>query len=153
MVPSKSKFIALLVCFALSVRIVNAQVFENSAGQMDRKFLYEVKQIDEFFERFNDDTASFIRKMYRSYRVKFNIERQQLIKSLFNYQSVAWRQTAIDSFVRAAMLVQMPSRTNFYGDKWYAEVLCRFVYNSEEIEIPIVLRVITDDMKRSKWVM
>jgi len=120
---------------------------------MEKKFVYEVKQIDEFFERFNDDSSSFIRKIYKSYRVKFNIDRQNLIKSLFNYQTKSWGQSSIDSFVNTAITTQLPSKNNFYGENWFAEVSCRFNYNSIEIEIPVILRIITDERKRSKWVI
>lgn len=129
------------------------QVFENSAGAREKRFIYEVKQIDEFFERFNDDSSSFIRQVYKSYRTKFNVDRAALIKSLFNYQSKTWSESSIDSFVRTALNTQMPSRNNFYGENWFAEAFCKFVYRSAEVEIPVILRIDTDEQRRSKWII
>lgn len=130
-----------------------AQDFENSAGQREKIFVYRVKQIDEFFERFNNDTSSFIREVYRSYGIKFNIDRPTLIRSLFNYRTNTWLQSSIDSFVNKALSTQMPSGRNFYGDDWYAEANCKFRHHSVEIEIPVILKIQTDDQGRSKWVI
>jgi hypothetical protein len=130
-----------------------SQVFENTAGAREKRFIYEVKQIDEFFERFNDDSSSFIREVYRSYRTKFNIDRASLIKSLFNYETKTWSQGIIDSFVNTALSTQMPSRNNFYGENWFAEAGCKFLYQSVEIEIPVILRIFTDEQRRSRWVI
>ena len=63
---------------------MEAQVFTNDAGAREKHFIYEVKQIDEFFERFNDAPNSFLRSVYKARHIKFNIDRQQLIRSLFN---------------------------------------------------------------------
>ena len=129
------------------------QVFENSAGAREKRFIYEIKQIDEFFERFNDDSTSFIREVYKSYHTKFNVDRAALIRSLFNYQSKTWNKGSIDSFVSTALLTQMPSRNNFYGENWFAEVNCKFIYQSAEIEIPLIMQIHTDQQRRSKWVI
>lgn len=145
----------LLVCLYLYGFTLNgySQVFENDAGQREKLFIYKVKQIDEFFERFNNDTVSFIRRLYKMRGVKFRIERPALIKSLFNYETHSWPNGVIDSFVKKAMMVQMPSAANYYGDDWFAEVICRFNYNNSEIEIPVILRTDTDRYKQSKWMI
>lgn len=129
------------------------QVFENSSGAREKRFIYEIKQIDEFFERFNDDSSSFIREVYKSYHTKFSVDRASLIRSLFNYQSKTWSKGSIDSFVSTALLTQMPSRNNFYGENWFAEVNCKFFYHATEIEIPLIMQINTDEQRRSKWVI
>jgi hypothetical protein len=145
------KKIKAFICLPFIFNCLYSQVFINDAGQREKHFIYEVKQIDEFFERFNNDTASFIKGVYKSYKVKYNLDRPKLIKSLFNYETKAWDPATINLFVTAAMQVQMPNRYNFYGDDWFAEANCKFKYNATTIEIPVILKIITDDTKRSKW--
>jgi hypothetical protein len=132
---------------------LSGQVFVNSAGAREKHFVYEVKQIDEFFERFNDDPNSFIRKEYDSYHIKYNLTRAQLIKSLFNYEGRSWDSTLINEFVQTAVNVNRPLLLDFYGDGWFAEANCRFEYNATVIEIPIILRIEADAHKRAKWMI
>jgi len=129
---------------------IHSQVFENDAGHREKLFIYKVKQIDEFFERFNDDTASFIRRLYQTRGVTFKIDRPALIKSLFNYETRSWPNGAIDSFTKKAMGT---STVTYCGDDWFAEVVCQFEYNNSTVEIPVILRTDTDPYKRSKWMI
>jgi hypothetical protein len=130
-----------------------AQRFENNSGEREKHFVYQVKQIDEFFERFNDDPNSFIRDVYKDYKVAFKLDRNKLIRSLFNYESKNWNQVQIDAFIERALKVEMPSGKDWYGENWFAEANCRFQYNTLEIDIPVILKIITDEQKRSKWVI
>ena len=138
----------VLVCDQAS-----AQVFVNNAGAREKHFVYEVKQIDEFFERFNDDSSSFIRREYESYHKKFNLTREQLVRSLFNYETHNWDSSLIDEFVQAAVNMNKPQLLDFYGNDWFAEANCKFEYNGSVIEIPIILRIEADARKRSKWMI
>ena len=145
-----------IVCFAFCSFLfcsMRAQVFTNDAGAREKHFVYEVKQIDEFFERFNNDTGSFIRKAYKMYRVKYNIDRPKLIKSLFNYDTKSWDQSVIENFVKDVTLVHDPYKLNFRADGWFAKANCKFQYNGTATDIPIVLRIISDSKGRSKWVI
>ncbi|MEO8771060.1 MAG: hypothetical protein ABI402_13260 [Ferruginibacter sp.] len=144
-------------CLAASFLILHvclqAQEFKNDAGEKEKHFINQVKQIDEFFERFNDDSNSFVREVYKSYKTKFKIDRKTLIKSLFNYEGKSWNNVLMDSFIKKAMFVKMPTGKNWYGENWFAEANCKFQYNSSVIEIPVILRIMTDEKKRSKWVI
>ena len=132
---------------------VSAQVFENNAGAREKHFVYEVKQIDEFFERFNDDPNSFIRREYDSYHKKFNLSREQLVRSLFNYETHSWDSVQLDEFVGTVLNVNKPLLLDFYEKGWFAEATCKFEYNATVIEIPIILRIEADASKRSKWMI
>jgi len=142
-----------LLFFSFPVCHLQAQVFTNDAGAREKHFIYEVKQIDEFFERFNNDTGSFIRKAYKNYHVKYTIGRPKLIKSLFNYETKTWDQAVINDFVKEVTLPQNPDKLNFQAEGWFAEARCKFQYNGAVIDIPIILRIITDNRKRSKWMI
>ncbi|MBC7902140.1 MAG: hypothetical protein H7Y27_01895 [Gemmatimonadaceae bacterium] len=133
--------------------MLRSQVYQNDAGSKAKHFLYEVKQINEFFERFNNDTASYIREIYRDKGVKFRVQRPALIRSLFNTETRQWNKSTVDSFVTNALQVEMPNKRRFYGGNWYAEASSLFEYNGETIVIPIILAIDTDDRNRSKWLI
>src|SRR5450432_2151980 len=101
--------IFFICSFSLLKTFLYSQVFTNDAGAREKHFVYEVKQIDEFFERFNNDSSSFLREVYKSYHVKYKIGRAKLIKSLFNYETKSWDHAILDSFVQAAMKIKMPN--------------------------------------------
>ncbi len=144
---------ACLLSFVLSFCSIHAQVFTNDAGAREKHFVYEVKQIDEFFERFNNDTGSFIRKAYKTYGVKYKLDRPKLIKSLFNYETKTWDKALIDNFVKDVTAAQNYSLLNFLAAGWFAEAHCKFQYNGAVTDIPIILRITTDENRRSKWMI
>lgn len=140
-------------CSLFVVLNLHSQVYTNDAGTREKHFIYEVKQIDEFFERFNNDTGSFIRKAYKNYKVKYNIDRTKLVKSLFNYETKSWDLALIDSFVKDINASPVSGKLSFQAEGWYAEANCKFQYNGSVTDIPIILRISTDSRKRSKWVI
>ena len=144
-----------LIVFSLSLFFckVSGQVFVNDAGTREKHFVYEVKQIDEFFERFNNDSNAYIRKVYNTYHVKFKLDRNALIKSLFNYETQSWDSATINSFVDLVTNPDKPLRLDFYHGNWFAEANCTFQYNSSTIQIPIILRISTNEDGGAKWVI
>ena len=143
--------VTYIFCFH-SVR-VTAQAIVNDAGEREKHFIYEVKQIDEFFERFNDDNNSFVRKVYAKYHIRYNLSRASLIKSLFNYETKSWNAEEIDRFVSTATNEHHPKKLDFYSSDWYAEAKCKFKQNENIIDITLILKIDTQSMKRSKWVI
>jgi hypothetical protein len=89
------------------------QEYVNDDASREKHFVYEVKQIDEFFERFNDDSSSYIRKVYKIYHQQFKPDRTILIKSLFNYETQAWDSTLINDFVRFRFYRTTGAGSNF----------------------------------------
>ena len=77
----------IFIFFSICQHRLFSQVYSNNDGAKEKHFIYEVKEIDEFFERFNDEPNSFLRGVYKARHVKFNIDRQRLIRSLFNYEN------------------------------------------------------------------
>jgi hypothetical protein len=142
--------VLLLLCIAEGTR---AQVFSNDAGSREKHFIYEVKQIDEFFERFNNDTGSFIRKVYKLYGTRYTADRGKLLKSLFNYETQSWNQSLIANFVRDITAGGKTRQIDFRANGWFAEAHGKFQYNGSFIDIPLILRISTDAAHRSKWVI
>ncbi|MEP6749363.1 MAG: hypothetical protein ABJB86_16630 [Bacteroidota bacterium] len=145
--------LTFLLFFSLLILNADAQVFSNDAGAREKKFLYEVKQIDEFFERFNNDTSSFIRQAYKTHHVQYKLDRSALIKSLFNYDSQTWNQAMINDFVNDAVLTTNPQKIDFRAAGWFAQANCKFQYNGTPISIAVILRIITDGKRRSRWMI
>ncbi len=119
----------------------------------EKHFVYEVKEIDEFFERFNDERGSFIRGVYKAHHVKFNISRQRLIRSLFNYENMLKDSVLIDKFVSEVTKKKKPIYLDYYGDDWYAELTCKFRYNASVIVIPVIVKMEMVQNKGSKWMI
>ena len=150
----KLKYVLYMVLLqGIGLHPCPAQVYTNDAGAREKHFIYEVKQIDEFFERFNDDKDSFIRKTYQSYNTPYTIKRADLVRTLFNYETHNWDTAVIDSFIAFVTNKKNPSLLNFYGSGWYAEALCRFQYQGSEIEVPVILRIDAGKDNRSKWMV
>ncbi|PWT77560.1 MAG: hypothetical protein C5B59_03525 [Bacteroidetes bacterium] len=145
-------FCILFSC-CISQRQLFGQVYSDNDAAKEKHFIYEVKEIDEFFERFNDDPGSFIRVALKIYRSKIHVDRQRLIKSLFNYEGKAWDPGIINKFVGEVTDKKSPLYLDFYGDDWYAEVECKFKYNSSSIVIPIIMKIEMAQNKGSKWMV
>jgi len=144
----------IFISFFICQHRLFSQVYSNNGGVKDKHFIYEVKEIDEFFERFNDDPRSFLRDVYKAHHVNFNIDRQRLIRSLFNYENMTKDSVIIYKFISEVTKKKKPIYLDFYGDNWYAELTCNFKYNSSSsIVIPIIMKIERTENKGSKWMI
>jgi hypothetical protein len=152
---SKAYVLKLLffVSFSICQHRLFSQVYSNNDGTKEKHFIYEVKEIDEFFERFNDDPGSFIRSVYKDHHTKFNINRQQLIRSLFNFENTSLDSVIISKFISEVTRKKKPIYLDFYGDNWYAELTCKFKYNASSIVIPVIMKIEVIPNKGSKWMI
>jgi hypothetical protein len=146
------KFLIFISLFICQNRLFS-QIYSITDDAKEKHFIYEVKEIDEFFERFNDDPGSFIRGVYKARHIKFNINRQQLIRSLFNYENISWDSVTTNNFISEVTNKKKPVHLDFYGDNWYAELTCKFKYNSSSIEIPVIMKIEVTQNKGSKWMI
>jgi len=143
----------IFISFCICQHRLHAQIISNDNGASDKHFIYEVKEIDEFFERFNDAPNSFLRSVYKARHIKFNIERQQLIRSLFNDENKSLDSMMITQFISDVTRKKKPLYINFYGGNWYAELTCKFRYNGTSIFIPVFMKIETAPNKGSKWMI
>jgi hypothetical protein len=130
-----------------------SQVYSNNDRAKEKHFTAEVKEIDEFFERFNDDPDSYIRAVYKHHHVQFNITRRRLIRSLFNYENQRWDSMTIRMFISDVTNKKKPVYLDFYGNDWYAELICRFDFHGSTILIPLIMKIETTQNKGSKWMI
>ncbi len=143
----------ILISFFLCQHRLFCQVYSNNDGASDKHFIYEVKEIDEFFERFNDAPNSFLRGMYKARHIKFNIDRQRLIRSLFNEENRSLDSFMINQFISEVTRKKKPVYLDFYGGNWYAELACKFRYNASSIVIPVIMKIEMNQNKGSKWMI
>jgi hypothetical protein len=143
----------IFISFSFCHHRLYSQVISNNGGAKEKHFVYEVKEIDEFFERFNDERGSFIRGVYKAHHVKFNIPRQRLIMSLFNFENTSKDSVLINKFVSDVTKKKKPIYLDYYGDDWYAELTCKFKYNSSSIVIPVIMKIEMTQNKGSKWMI
>ncbi len=143
----------IFISFSICHYRLFSQVISTNDNSKEKHFVYEVKEIDEFFERFNDEKGSFIRGVYKAHHVEFNIPRQRLILSLFNYENMTKDSLMINNFISDVTKKKNPIYLKYYGDDWYAELTCRFKYNAASIEIPVIMKIEMTQNKGSKWMI
>jgi len=144
----------LLLVFAIgSSHSVCSQVVSTMPATQTSEsfFLYEVKLVDEFIERFNDDPASYIRTQCRAlYGTDSMITRPRMLRSLFDKKQ-NWG-SELQSFVRDITDASRPQYLSFTDSNWYAEANCIFLYNGKKTQIHLLLHIKTAD-NASKWMI
>ncbi len=131
-------------------------VFSQVVGTMPTRasesfYLYEVKLIDEFIERFNDDPSSYIRQQCISlYGTDSIINRRGMLRSLID-KARPW-SADLDAFISEITKTGSPQFLSFTDSSWYAVATCVFLYNKKPVEIPLVLHIKTTD-GGSRWMI
>lgn len=118
----------------------------------EANFLYEVKVIDEFIERFNDDPSSFLRKEYLRLGKPINFSRQQLVEYLFE-KPVTPADGLVMKFVGQVIDSAHPQKLRFHDTDWYAEVMCGFSAGGKHIDIPLVMQIMPDTNRSVRWMI
>lgn len=142
---------ACLLCIFLLCTGAYAQT-EEFPGE--ENFVYQVKQVDEFIDRFNNADFSLIKKYLKD---KYNIEevsRSELIKSLFNHADTSWNKDDVVQFLADVTENKPPPYLDFYDDNWYAELDCMATYKGKTENFTLVLKIETIEATgASKWVI
>lgn len=139
------KYVLLLLLLNCAVpRQATAQAVNTIADhtKVNSNFLYEVKLIEEFIERFNDVPASYIRTQCRLlYGTDTMITRTRLLKSLLNKKQSWSADTTL--FIKEITDARQPQYINFTDSTWYAEANCAFLYRNQQVMIPLILHIST----------
>lgn len=143
----------LLAGFALLLtRALAGQEIESNSKR-ELNFVFEVKQIDEFFERFNNEENSLLASYVKVKYPEIGMNRESLIKSLFNSENSGSVSDTIQEFCRQVTDTMRPEYLNFYGGEWYAEALCKFRLNGQSIDVAVLLRIEQEANGGAKWVI
>jgi len=119
----------------------------------DRNFVMEVKQIDEFFERFNDAPHTLLRQYLGRKFPGAHIERVALLKSITNRECHHWDTTGLESFYRFVTDKRRPAYLDFEAGGWFASVVCRFRYKNKPVDVQLVLNIRREKNGGTSWVI
>jgi hypothetical protein len=126
-----------------------AQIFQD---EVTANFAYQVKQIDEFIERFNNKDKTLIKQYVQKLDTAARFKRENLIKSLFNASDTSWKKEEILRFIGQVTDNAKPTYLNFFDNHWYAEVNCAAVYKGKPTPITLILKMQREKNGMSKWI-
>ena len=143
--------VSILLCCYTATAQTNQQI-----GQIvyDESLFYsEVKQVNQFFRRFNnEENAMGVRYAENAPEFRSNEMRKPYLVSLFDRQGFSIPAEVRDAFIKEVTADEKPLFLDFYGDKWYAELTTKFLWNGEERTILLYLKLEPEHLGY-KWVI
>ncbi len=133
----------------LSLSALNAQSMGTDWDQEKEAFV--VKQYEEFVERFNFDSDAVIVKWFQENYPGHELDRDMLLRSLFNLEDPEWDPSVVDQFIEQMIDEDDPVFIDFYDESWYAEVSCLFEYNRRQYPGSLILQSKKYGNNSSKW--
>ncbi len=131
---------------------VSTPIFaQNFEKEFETIFAWEVKQVDEFIERFNNNDKTLIKKYSAENGNAKDFTRERMIKSLFDAQGKSWKPEEINQFIKQS--IDKPVFLDFYNKDWYAKVTCSVNWNGKAQDLVMVLKVQVLPDSASKWII
>lgn len=119
----------------------------------EENFEWQVKQIDEFMERFNNADYTPIRHFLKEEYDIEEIDRSDLLKTLFNLKQ-GWNKNHVMQFLKEVTQSKVPPYLDFYDKDWYAELDCKGTYMGKQRNFTLVLSIYLNARTRgAKWVI
>lgn len=143
------KVIVWLLAF-FAFHPVFSQIFQD---EVTANFAYQVKQIDEFIERFNNKENTLIKQYVKKKDTTAQFKREQMIKGLFNASDTSWKKAEILQFIGQVSNAEDPVYLNFFDANWYAEVNCAASYKGKPTTITLILKIQREKNGMSKWIV
>jgi hypothetical protein len=141
-------FIIFLVLFVPKLSVAQGAAIK----ELDDKFAWEVKQIDEFIERFDAADSTLIQE-YNIKNKMAPLTRTNLIKSLFNYERKDWNFTELTAFLHQVDNRAAPVMLSFTDDKWFANVSCSVTQDGKPKTVMLKLKIQKMPAQSFKWVI
>jgi hypothetical protein len=107
----------------------------------DYYYLYRVKQIDEFTERFNDISTTVRKQHFEEFKRKNQLSHKQMVESLFNKQNSKISLSAIDSFSDFVCDSSLTHPLSLEDTSWYAEAKAKFIYKNKKMLLTLFFHV------------
>ncbi len=127
--------------------------FSQILDPTEYNFAFQVKQVDEFIERFNGDTSTLLYE-YRSQKFpNKQMDREIMIKTLFDNMKGDWNFNLVKAFIKEVTDPEKPIYISFYDDDWYALLECNILYKGRKEKAIITLAVEKEEDYSSKWVI
>lgn len=119
----------------------------------EERYLLEVKQVDEFIERFNYDHSTLVIRYLHERFPGQSLSRKELVLSLFNYGYAHWDTVMVRAFVNRVTQAQDPVYLSFYDEDWYAELVCDVMYRDVPRKATLVMQIQQDKQGGASWVI
>lgn len=117
-------------------------------------FAWQVKQIDEFMDRFNNADYTPIRRYLKEEYNLNEVSRLDLVRSLFNLEKDDWDQEEVVRFLSQINDSVPPPYLDFYDQDWFAELDCQGEYKNRPVDFTLILSLQVDDStKASRWII
>ena len=128
-------------------------VAQSSVKEYGVYFAWQVKQVDEFIERFNGSQDSFISEYLKKNNPTVHLTREKMIKGLFNAKGSGWNYEQIKSFIKQVDNAANPQYLDFDGTNWFAKVSCNVLYNKKPCVAIFIMKINKLENGSSKWVI
>jgi hypothetical protein len=147
------KRFAFIIAWAVAITgHVHGQTTAMNSNR-ERNFVFEVKHLDEFFERFNNEKNTMLRKYVQQKFPGIVIDRLSLVKGLFNKANTAWNPADLKTFSTQVTDTAHPVFLDFEDKDWFASTTCRFRYHGKPIDVTLVLKIQQEANGGMKWVI
>lgn len=138
----------ILIWCLLSLQPAQSQVL----AAEEELFAFRVKQLDEFFERFNNQ-ETLITKYVAEANPGAQLSREVLLKSLFNLSSTQLTQELALDFIETINNPENPVFLNFSDKDWYAAVNCSVLHEDKHQNILLIMKIQKEADGGLKWVI
>jgi hypothetical protein len=150
---------SLLLLFVVTASSCQVEAQSDGVASPDRfdpfeaPFVAKVKQIDEFFERFNNDEQTLLRTYLAEHQPGREISREEMIRTLFDAENERWNQQDIEAFIETVTEEKRPVMLDLYDPEWFAEVDCRVRYAEQVEYLTLILQIQREGPYAAKWVI
>jgi hypothetical protein len=120
----------------------------------EENFAWQVKQIDEFMDRFNNADYTPIRQHVKNQYKINDVNRTDVLRSLFNLEKKDWNKPDIVRFLNEVSDSLPPPYLDFYDHDWYAELRCQGLLHGKKVFFTLVLSIELDETTGgSRWII
>ncbi|MEM6844451.1 MAG: hypothetical protein AAF944_20280 [Bacteroidota bacterium] len=138
----------------LLVFLTQASFAQDILFPYQENFAWQVKQIDEFMDRFNNSDYTPIRRYLRKEYDMDEVSRLDLVRSLFNMEKQDWNQAQVVQFLSQVNDSLPPPYLDFYDQDWFAELDCAGKYQNQPVDFTLTLSLQVDEhTKASRWII
>ena len=142
-----------LFCFMIFILVSNYAHGQSYEKEFKVYFAWEVKQLDEFIERFNDDEFTFIKGYIKKTEGITNMSREVMIKKLFNTGRTNWNYNEISTFIKQVNDKESPQFLDSEKGEWFANVRCITEFNGKPMNVLLKLKLKSLVNGGAKWVI
>lgn len=144
----------LLILLTFSTIMTRAQIVPANMSKDELVYLYNVKTIEDFIGRFNDDSTSSLRQKLTELNLEGELNRAKSLKNCFNLENKNLKKdSVVNKFVKYVLNPESNCMLNFSDSNWYSKARCHFEYLGKEMELPIILSIRDYGIRGMKWMI